>query len=77
MKSGPEVKIYNTLNLFAYGTYGQYLANQSEYLELTPTQRKKLQHLTLVTLATKSKVSFSTIVCWVILIFLRISVFTL
>ncbi|XP_045475416.1 COP9 signalosome complex subunit 7b isoform X2 [Harmonia axyridis] len=55
LKNGPEVKVYNTLNLFAYGTYSHYLANPSDYLELTSLQRKKLQHLSLVTLATKSK----------------------
>lgn len=45
------------LNLFAYGTYKDYLANKSILLELSPAQKKKLQHLTIVTLATKSKVS--------------------
>jgi len=46
---------FNTLNLFAYGTYTQYLENQSQFIELTPNQKKKLQHLTLVTLATRVK----------------------
>ncbi|KAK9873210.1 hypothetical protein WA026_021442 [Henosepilachna vigintioctopunctata] len=55
LKSGPNAKIYNTLNLFAYGTYKHYTEKREDYLELTPVQRKKLQHLTLVTLATKSK----------------------
>ncbi|XP_060527718.1 COP9 signalosome complex subunit 7b isoform X2 [Cylas formicarius] len=49
-------KVYlNTLNLFAYGTYKDYICNQKDFIELTPSQRKKLQHLTIVTLATKSK----------------------
>ncbi|KAL1497821.1 hypothetical protein ABEB36_008715 [Hypothenemus hampei] len=46
---------FNTLNLFAYGTYKDYLSNQQHYIELSPVQQKKLQHLTIVTLATKSK----------------------
>ncbi|XP_066145622.1 COP9 signalosome complex subunit 7b isoform X1 [Euwallacea fornicatus] len=46
---------FNTLNLFAYGTYKDYLANWQEFIELSPAQTKKLQHLTIVTLATKSK----------------------
>ncbi|CAG9766801.1 unnamed protein product [Ceutorhynchus assimilis] len=49
-------KVYfNTLNLFAYGTYKDYLANTSNFIELSAIQKKKLQHLTIVTLATKSK----------------------
>ncbi|KAL3268456.1 hypothetical protein HHI36_007567 [Cryptolaemus montrouzieri] len=55
LKNGPNANIYNTLNLFAYGTYKQYIENKADYLELTPIQKVKLQHLTLVTLATKSK----------------------
>ncbi|XP_018330329.1 COP9 signalosome complex subunit 7a isoform X2 [Agrilus planipennis] len=46
---------WDTLNLFAYGTFKDYLANTSSFLQLTPSQKKKLQHLTIVTLATKSK----------------------
>ncbi|XP_050310946.1 COP9 signalosome complex subunit 7b isoform X2 [Anthonomus grandis grandis] len=49
-------KIYlSTLNLFAYGTYKDYLANPQDFMQLSPAQKKKLQHLTIVTLATKSK----------------------
>ncbi|XP_043486789.1 COP9 signalosome complex subunit 7 [Polistes fuscatus] len=55
LENGPYVQYWNTLNLFAYGTYKQYLENKDKVLELTPTQKKKLQHLTIVTLATKSK----------------------
>lgn len=46
---------FNTLNLFAYGTYKDYASNQKQFIELTTAQKKKLQHLTIVTLATKSK----------------------
>lgn len=55
LQNGPYVCYWNTLNLFAYGTYKEYLANKDEFLELNPTQTKKLQHLTIVTLATKSR----------------------
>lgn len=52
----PAQKVYlSTLNLFAYGTYKDYVTNPKDFLELTPAQKKKLQHLTIVTLATKSK----------------------
>lgn len=55
LEDGPHAAYWNTLNLFAYGTYKQYLENKDQLLELTPVQKKKLQHLTIVTLATKSK----------------------
>ena len=55
LENGPHAEYWNTLNLFAYGTYKEYLKNKSQVLELTSVQKKKLQHLTIVTLATKSK----------------------
>ncbi|XP_076180622.1 COP9 signalosome subunit 7 isoform X2 [Ptiloglossa arizonensis] len=55
LENGPYVQYWNTLNLFAYGTYKEYLGNKDKVLELTSTQKKKLQHLTIVTLATKSR----------------------
>lgn len=55
LENGPHAEYWNTLNLFAYGTYKEYLLNKSKILELTPVQKKKLQHLTIVTLATQSK----------------------
>lgn len=58
VENSPNKKYWNTLNLFAYGTYSDYLQNKNNYLPLTPSQTKKLQHLTIVTLATKSKVCF-------------------
>lgn len=45
----------NTLNLFAYGTYKQYLDNQSSLIELTDAMKKKLKHLTIVTMAISNK----------------------
>lgn len=55
LDNGPHSNYFNTLNLFAYGTYRQYLNNKSKFIELTDIQKKKLQHLTIVTLATKMK----------------------
>ncbi|KAK0175721.1 hypothetical protein PV327_009450 [Microctonus hyperodae] len=55
LENGPHAEYWNTLNLFAYGTYKEYLANVDKLLPLTPVQKKKLQHLTIVTLAEKSK----------------------
>ncbi|XP_011184384.1 COP9 signalosome complex subunit 7 isoform X2 [Zeugodacus cucurbitae] len=55
LKVGPNSKYLNTLNLFAYGTYKQYRQQPGEYLDLTATMLKKLQHLTIVSLAIKNK----------------------
>lgn len=55
LEEGTYAAHFKTLNLFAYGTYKDYLENKSEYLELTPVQCKKLQHLTIATLATQEK----------------------
>lgn len=55
LQNGPNAGYYNTLNLFAYGTYRQYLENQAQLIPLTPIMRKKLQHLTIVSLAIKTK----------------------
>lgn len=55
LKNGPDANYYDTLNLFAYGTYKQYRANPEKYIELTPAMQKKLQHLTIVSLAIQSK----------------------
>ncbi|XP_031351303.1 COP9 signalosome complex subunit 7b isoform X1 [Photinus pyralis] len=59
---GVNSACWHTLNLFAFGTYKQYVSNQSNLLELTPAQKKKLQHLTIVTLATQTKcIPYSTL----------------
>ncbi|XP_068146167.1 COP9 signalosome complex subunit 7 [Drosophila tropicalis] len=55
LKDGPDAKYHNTLNLFAYGTYKEYRAKPDEYIELTAAMQKKLQHLTIVSLAIKTK----------------------
>lgn len=55
LQTGPSASYFNTLHLFAYGTYRQYLENQAQLIQLTPVMRKKLQHLTIVSLAIKTK----------------------
>lgn len=55
LEEGPYAAHFKTLNLFAYGTYKEYLENKSDYLELTPVQCKKLQHLTIASLAMQEK----------------------
>uniref|UniRef100_T1IJC1 PCI domain-containing protein n=1 Tax=Strigamia maritima TaxID=126957 RepID=T1IJC1_STRMM len=62
LAEGPYAKYFNLLNLFAYGTYSDYLANQANLPELTPPQIQKLRHLTIVSLATKTKcIPYSTL----------------
>lgn len=46
---------YNLLNIFAYGTVTDYRENQNSLPALTPAMERKLKHLTIVTLATKTK----------------------
>ncbi|XP_063232503.1 COP9 signalosome complex subunit 7b isoform X3 [Bacillus rossius redtenbacheri] len=55
LEKGPSAGYHQALHLFAYGTYRQYLEGAARLPELTPAQRKKLQHLTIVTLATRTK----------------------
>jgi len=55
LKSGEYDKFYNTLNLFAFGTYRQFLENKEKIIPLTPQMDKKLKHLTILTLATQRK----------------------
>uniref|UniRef100_A0A1A9W8X7 PCI domain-containing protein n=1 Tax=Glossina brevipalpis TaxID=37001 RepID=A0A1A9W8X7_9MUSC len=55
LETGENAKYYNTLNLFAYGTYKQYRQKSEDYLDLTEAMKKKLQHLTIVSLAIRNK----------------------
>lgn len=55
LQQGPNASYFNTLHLFAYGTYRQYLEKQDQLMQLNPVMRKKLQHLTIVSLAIKTK----------------------
>jgi len=55
-------QLLELLRIFAYGTYPDYLERHAELPELTPAQRKKLQLLTIVSLATKDKlIKFSVL----------------
>lgn len=61
-KPSPYDKYYKLLNLFAYGTYADYRSHQGELPELTATQAQKLRHLTIVSLAAKTKcIPYSTL----------------
>lgn len=54
-----NAKLAATLDLFAYGTYPEYLQNKEKYIELKPAHISKLKLITLVDLASKSaKVSY-------------------
>ena len=55
LKDGPNAKYLNTLNLFAYGTFREYLTNKEHLIELTDVMKKKLQHLTIVSMAIQNK----------------------
>lgn len=50
---------FELLRLFAFGTFREYLEHKEKLPELSPVMKKKLQHLTIVSLATKMKVSSS------------------
>ncbi|XP_063709886.1 COP9 signalosome complex subunit 7 [Culicoides brevitarsis] len=55
LEKSEHAKSYHTLNVFAYGTYRQYLQQKDNLLDLTPVMKKKLQHLTIVSMAIKCK----------------------
>ncbi|XP_046381079.1 COP9 signalosome complex subunit 7b-like [Haliotis cracherodii] len=55
LSTGPHAPYFQVLNLFAYGTYREYKANVAMLPELTAGQLTKLRHLTIVSLATKTK----------------------
>ncbi|XP_062896333.1 COP9 signalosome complex subunit 7a-like, partial [Mobula hypostoma] len=55
LMGGPFTQCYQLLTLFAYGTFSDYLANSGTLPELTPAQKNKLRHLSIVTLADKLK----------------------
>jgi hypothetical protein len=47
---------FETLKLFAHGSWSDYQAKKSNFITLTPEMQKKLQMLTLVDLCSKSSV---------------------
>jgi len=55
LSSGPHASVFQLLQVFSYGTYKDYTANQAQLPDLSPAQLTKLRHLTVVSLATRSK----------------------
>ena len=47
---------YNTLELFAYGTFEDYMSNPSQYIELGEDMARKLKQLSIITMAMKNKI---------------------
>lgn len=56
MQDEQRALLYLFINFFSY-----FLENKSQYPELTPAMISKLRHLTIVSLATKDKVSTNCI----------------
>lgn len=57
LANGPHSMYFELLRLFAFGTFREYVELKDKLPEITPVMKKKLQHLTIVSLATKMKVS--------------------
>ncbi|XP_074955180.1 COP9 signalosome complex subunit 7b isoform X1 [Phalacrocorax aristotelis] len=55
LAEGSNAAYFQLLNLFAYGTYPDYVAKKDNLPELTVTQKNKLKHLTIVSLASRMK----------------------
>lgn len=53
LETGQFQNYYELLQIFAHGTYKSYLENRDKLPPLSDAQKKKLQHLTIVSLATK------------------------
>ncbi|XP_067596335.1 COP9 signalosome complex subunit 7b isoform X6 [Pseudorca crassidens] len=57
LAEGGNAAYLQLLNLFAYGTYPDYIANKESLPELSTAQQNKLKHLTIVSLASRMKVT--------------------
>ncbi|XP_038850075.1 COP9 signalosome complex subunit 7b-like isoform X2 [Salvelinus namaycush] len=55
LETGPHAPVFQLLNLFAYGTYCDYKERAASLPELTPAQRNKLRHLSIISLASNLK----------------------
>lgn len=55
LAEGANAAYLRLLNLFAYGTYPEYIANKESLPELSTVQQNKLKHLTIVSLASRMK----------------------
>ena len=56
LRDSEYVKSFKCLELFAYGTYMDYVANPGDFIELTDAMRMKLRQLTIVSLAEHNKI---------------------
>ncbi|XP_077066604.1 COP9 signalosome complex subunit 7a [Siphateles boraxobius] len=55
LETGPHAPVFQLLNLFAYGTYCDYKERAASLPELTPAQKNKLRHLSIISLASNLK----------------------
>ncbi|XP_034030349.1 COP9 signalosome complex subunit 7a isoform X1 [Thalassophryne amazonica] len=55
LENSPHAPVYQLLSLFAYGTYCDYKERAASLPELTPAQRNKLRHLSIISLASNLK----------------------
>jgi len=55
LENTPNAPYFRLLTLFAYGTYRQYSEHKADYPDLSPAMQKKLRLLTVVSLATETK----------------------
>nr|AAC33904.1 COP9 complex subunit 7b [Mus musculus] len=55
LAEGANAAYLQLLNLFAYGTYPDYIANKESLPELSVAQQNKLNHLTILSLASRMK----------------------
>uniref|UniRef100_A0A8C4LN10 COP9 signalosome subunit 7B n=1 Tax=Equus asinus TaxID=9793 RepID=A0A8C4LN10_EQUAS len=55
LAEGANAAYLQLLNLFAYGTYPDYIASKESLPELSTAQQNKLKHLTIVSLASRMK----------------------
>lgn len=56
LRNDDTIKLYSTLELFAYGKYEDYMRNTSSFLELSPVQIKKLRQLSILSAAASNRI---------------------
>ena len=56
LQGGEFDKAFQTLQLFAYGTYQDFVAEPANYIDLSEAMRTKLRQLSIVTLAATNKI---------------------
>ena len=50
------MKSYNSLELFAYGSYEEYEKNSGSFIDMSPAMIKKLKQLSIISLAMENKI---------------------